>query len=210
MWSRSFERFGGIAAMAAGVASFAYALAFLVVRTPVGASLALLLTGLFGTAAIVAVYGRIRLVDGGFALWALVLGIIASLGAIIHGGYDLANAVTRVITPNLPNAFNPRGLVTFGIAGLGTLVVSWLILRGGGFPRRLGYLGLVVSVLLVVLYLGRLLIVNAANPLISVPALVTGLVASPLWYGWIGLELWRSPNARTAPTSGAAVPGGAK
>jgi len=204
MWSRTFERFAGLAAIGAGAASLAYAVAFLFVRTPVGASVALLLIGLFGSAAIVAVYGRVRAVDGGFALWALVLGIVGSLGAIVHGGYDLANAVTRVPTPNLPNAFNPRGLVTFGIAGIGTFVVSWLIIRGGAFPRLLGYLGVVLSVLLVALYLGRLLILNPANLLIAIPALVAGLVVSPLWYAWIGLELWRTPRVTSAGASSAA------
>jgi hypothetical protein len=144
----------------------------------------------------VGVYGRVRAVDAGYALLALVLGIIGALGATIHGGYDLANAVGGLTAPDLPNAFDPRGLITFGVAGLGTALVSWLILRGAAFPRGLGYLGTLLAVLLLLLYLGRLIVLDPASPVIAVPALLAGVIVSPLWYGWIGLVLWRGGDIR--------------
>ncbi len=32
----------------------------------------------------------------------------------------------------------------------------------------------------------------AKCPIIVIPALLTGFVINPLWYVWLGLELWRS------------------
>ena len=49
--------------------------------------------GLFATAALTAVYSRLKETDATFALWALLLSIAGAFGAIIHGGYDLANAI---------------------------------------------------------------------------------------------------------------------
>ena len=71
----------------------------------------------------VALYERLRATDPAFALWGLVLGVIRALGAAAHGGYDLANAINPpaanpLADANLPFALDPRGLLTFGIAGL--------------------------------------------------------------------------------------------
>jgi hypothetical protein len=48
-----------------------------------------------------------------------------------------------------------------------------------------------VGALLVVVYLGRLIILTPTNPLVAVPAALTGLVLSPLFYIRLGLELGR-------------------
>jgi hypothetical protein len=78
----------------------------------------------------------------------------------------------------LPNPVDPRGLLTFGVAGVALLVVAWLIRCGGRFPGGLGYLGYVSAVLLLALYLGRLVVLDPASPLIVVPALLSGLTRS--------------------------------
>ncbi len=38
----------------------------------------------------------------------------------------------------LPSQIDPRGMLTFGVAGVGLWVIAWLILRRGQFPRGLG------------------------------------------------------------------------
>ena len=83
------------------------------------------------------------------------------------------------------------GLLTFGVAGVGLFVVAWLIGRGGQFPQGLGYVGYVLAVLLVVLYLGRLIVLRATSPVILVPAVLAGFIANPALYVWLGLALWR-------------------
>jgi hypothetical protein len=92
---------------------------------------------------------------------------------------------------DLPSQIDPRGMLTFGIAGLGLWVVAWLMLRGGQFPRPLGYLGYVTALLLIVVYLARLIVLDATSPLVLAPAVLAGFIANPIWYVWLGLTLWR-------------------
>lgn len=156
-----------------------------------------MLAGLLSSAALVAVYQRRRETDEAFALWALVLGLVGAAGSMLHGRYDLANAINspEVIPANLanlPSQIDPRGHGTFGLAGIGLFVFAWLMGRGSGFPRGLGYLGYLLSVLLVVVFLGRLTVLQATNPLLLIPALLTAFVVNPVWYFWLGIALRRS------------------
>jgi uncharacterized membrane protein HdeD (DUF308 family) len=191
--SSTYDRFAGACAILAGLSGFVYSLAFVVLRSDLLSALCLLLAGLFGSAAVVGVYQRVRHTDAAFALWAVFLGMAGALGSAVHAAYDLSNALHPPATPNvdLPSQIDPRGLLTFGVAGLGMLIVAWLIVRGGSLPIRLGYLGYLTGALLVVIYLARLVILDATSPLVLVPALVTGFLASPAWYIWLGLSLRR-------------------
>jgi hypothetical protein len=171
-----------------------YAVAFVILRSPSLSAVFLLGTGLLASAAIVGVYGRLRETDESFALWGLFLGVAGALGSAIHAGYDLANVLNPPATANLdlPSQIDPRGLLTFGVAGLGLWVVSWLILHGGQLPRGLGYLGYLTAALLIVIYLARLIVLDASSPLVLVPALLAGFLVSPAWYVWLGVTLWRT------------------
>ncbi len=190
--SASFERFAGVCAILAGAFGFLYAVAFVVLQNALLSGLFLMLTGLLTTTALVAVYERLRETDPSFALLALLLGAAGSLGSAVHGGYDLANVINPPSTmPDLPNQVDPRGLLTFGVAGIALFFASWLIVRGRRFPRGLGYLGYVSAVLLLALYLGRLIVLDPTNPLILVPALLSGFLANPIFYVWLGLALLR-------------------
>jgi hypothetical protein len=195
--SSTYDRFGGLCAILVGVSGFLYSVAFVILRSTSLSALFLLLTGLLGTAALVAIYARLRDTDMSFALWALFLGTVSALGSALHGGYDLANALNPPATTNLdlPSQIDPRGMLTFGVAGLALWVMAWLILRGVQFPRGLGYLGYVTAALLIIIYLARLIVLDATSPLVLVPALLAGFVASPVWYVWLGLNLWRGARA---------------
>jgi hypothetical protein len=112
------------------------------------------------------------------------------LGAAIHGAYDLANAINPPgVTTDLPNAVDPRGFLTFGVSGLGVFVLSALALRSAEAPRGWAWLGALLGALLVVIYLGRLIVLDATSPLILAPAALTGFVVSPAWYIWLGAML---------------------
>lgn len=205
MQSTAFDRFAGLCAILAGIVIFLYSIAFIVIarRAPeLGALLSalfLLLNGLLVAAPLTAVYARLRETDGLFALWALVLGIAGALGAAVHGGFDLANALNPPALPadlaaglaTLPSQVDPRGLLTFGVAGVALVVVAWLIGRGASFPRGLGYLAYVLAILLVIIYVGRLTVLNPAHLVLLVPILLAGFVVNPAWYIWLGLVLWR-------------------
>ena len=128
-----------------------------------------------------------------------MLGLAGALGAAIHGGFDLANTLNPPSLPadlatalaGLPSQVDPRGLLTFGVAGVALFVVAWLIGRGASLPRGLGYLAYLLAILLVIIYVGRLTILNPANPVLLVPILLTGFLVNPAWYIWLGLVLWR-------------------
>ena len=193
--SASFERFAGVCAVLAGVSGFLYAVAFVILQDELLSGLFLMLVGLLTSVALLAVYERLRETDASFALLALVLGVAGSLGSAVHGGYDLANAINPPSSmPDLPNPVDPRGLLTFGVAGAALFVVSWLIRGGRWFPGGLGYLGYLSAILLLALYLGRLIVLDPTSPMILVPALLNGFLINPILYLWLGLALLRSRN----------------
>ena len=201
----SFEKFAGACTIAAGIINFLYAVAFVVIARS-NPSLGLLLTSLFllasgllVTTMVTALYQRLRAVDAAFALWAFLLGLIGSLGAAVHGGYDLGNALTpppigSELTASLaalPSQIDPRGLTTFGVMGLALFVFTWLMSRTTDFPRGLIYLGYIFAGLFIILYLARLIVFDPTNLILVVPVLITGFVVNPVWHIWLGLTLWR-------------------
>jgi hypothetical protein len=156
-----------------------------------------MMVGLLSSPVLVAIYYRLRETSAPFALWALVLGIAGALGSAVHGGYDLANTInpSGLASTKLPNPIDPRGLLTFGVAGVALFIVGWLIMRGGRFPRGLGYLAYLSAVLLVVLYLGRLIVVDPTSPVILLPALLNGFIVNPALYILVGLVLLSGRSA---------------
>jgi hypothetical protein len=190
--SPAYDGLASICAILAGLVGLVYAVSFVLLRAPVAFSTALLVGGLLTAVALVALYGRLRAVDAGFAGLALVFGLAGALGAAVHGGYDLANALNPIVpVGDLPNAVDPRGLLTFGVAGLGLLLAGWLITRVGTLPRALGYLGYVTGALFVLLYLARLIVLNPASPLVLAPAALAGFIGAPAFYLWLGWALRR-------------------
>jgi hypothetical protein len=191
----AFERFAGLCAIITGIVGLLYAISFILLHNVFLSALFLMLGGLFSLAALTAVYERLKEINAAFALLAFLLSATGALGTFIHGGYDLANALhpsaISITQANLPNAIDPRGLLAFGVAGLGLFFIAWLIGQGRLFPQALSYLGYVAAVLLIVLYLGRLIILDPTNLLIVLPALLSGFVSNPVWYIWLGIVLWR-------------------
>jgi hypothetical protein len=191
----AFDRLAGAGGLAAAAANLVYAVAFIVLRDGLLSGAALLIGSLCATALLCGLYMRVRPVEAGFAVWALVLGTVGALGSAIHGGYDLANALhppaSLAAVADLPSAVDPRGLLTFGVAGIAVLVFATLMRAGGAFPRGLVVVGYIMAALLILLYLGRLIVLDAANLLILGPALLSGFIVSPLWNAWLGIVLWR-------------------
>ena len=218
MRSRTFESFAGTAAIAVAAGSLGYAVAFVTIlrrgtkAADTASNLILLLGGIVTTAVLIAVYERVRDTDAGFALWGLVLGVTGSLGSAVHGGFELANLANPParVFKDLPNPVDPRGLLTFGLTALALLLFSWLIVRGGALPRGLGYLGYVAGVLLIVVYVGRLTILNPKSPGLLTAAVLSGFLVNPAWFIWTGIELRRGTRAEPemAPRPSPLSPGG--
>ena len=200
----AYERVAGAAAIAAGIGGIVYSVAFLggVVagKAPelglAVASIALMVGGFLSVLVSVALYRRLLESAAAVGLLALMLVAVGAIGAIVHGGYDLANVVHPPVddvlaAAELPSSIDPRGLLTFGISGLGLLIMTWQSRRSRTLPASLAALGMAVGALLIVVYLGRLIILTPTNLLVAIPAAATGLVLSPLFYVWLGVELRR-------------------
>jgi hypothetical protein len=198
----SFSAWAGAAGIAAGIGGVIYSAAFLggVVldfNRELGilvASAALMVGGLLSTVVMVAIYERLG--GGGLAVIGLAFALMGALGAIVHGGYDLANALNPpfadpLADAGLPSPVDPRGLLTFGMAGLGLLILALLARREGALSRPVATIGIVFALLLIVVYLGRLVILTPTNPLVAVPAGLAGVIVGPFFYFAAGLELRR-------------------
>jgi hypothetical protein len=121
-----------------------------------------------------------------FALLGFLLGIGGAGGATVHAAFDLNN---NLHPPQVPfgyaNPIDPRGFLTFVITGLALIILSWLILRDRKLPTPVAYIGFVLGGLQVLLYLAYLILFDAANPLVLVLVIATGLL-QPVWYLWVG------------------------
>ena len=191
-----FMRFAGMCAIVAGVGGLLYSVLFVLFlrgNSSLAAPVAILLTGggLLTVVVLLALYETVRAIDAAFARVAVALGVVGALGAAIHGAYDLSLALHPVTGASAaaPSAIDPRGFLTFGVAGAGLLVFAWLITRSRLFPRPLGYLAYLSAALLIVIYLTRLIILTATNPLVIGPAAIEGLIVNPAFYIWLGLNL---------------------
>jgi hypothetical protein len=194
----SFERFAGWMAILAGISGFLYSVAFIALQSNLLSALFLLLGGLFSAPALTGLYRRLQGIESGFALLGFLFTIGAALGSAIHGGYDLSNALhpPASLSADLPNPIDPRGLLTFGIAGTGLFLLAWLMTQEMRFPKGLAYLGILSALLMVILYLGRLIILQATSLAIVIPALLEGFLVNPIWYIWLGVILRRDPGSR--------------
>ena len=194
------DRLAGLCAILAGISGFLYSISFVFLKNGLLIALFLLLGGLLATVALTALYSRVQTVDATLARLAWILGIAGALGAAIHGGYDLANAIHppaqnfALAIASLPSSIDPRGLLTFGVAGLGLLGFAWLMGHSASFSSAMSYLTYLLGVLLIVLFLGRLIILDAKNPLIAIVGSLSGFIVNPLWYLWLGTTLSRSSN----------------
>jgi hypothetical protein len=190
------QRAAGLAALAAAVVGLLYSISFVVVSrlSPAAggllSALFLLLGGLLTVVALAGVYDRRREARPALALLVVVVGSAGALGATVHGGYDLANAIhpPGSLPSDVPNAVDPRGLLTFGVAGLALLLLGLLV------GARLGRFAVFAGALLVLVYLARLIVLTPSNPLVLLPAALAGFVVNPAFYVWLGLWLRRSPD----------------
>jgi len=191
----SIRSWAGWAAIAGAVGGVVYAIAFLVVGDVVFYSTVLMIGGLLTSLVVVVLADEVQARAPALAAWGRVLGVIGSLGSVAHGGYDLANAlnppdpVTGLDT--YPSAIDPRGLLTFGLVGLAFLVLGGLMARAG-FPGGLARLGQLLGALLVVIYLGRLIILDPDNAVVRA-ALFAGVAVNTVFLSWLGSVWIRGP-----------------
>jgi hypothetical protein len=92
--------------------------------------------------------------------------------------------------PGAPQFIDIQGWLGYGAVGLWILVVSLLALRGNIVPRLLAYLGIAVAIAYF------LVVVTMVFPdvrgILLIIAAFGGILLAPLWYGWMGLLLYRN------------------
>ncbi len=198
MKAMKFERFAGYSTALAGLTTFLYAVTYFGIERTYSATgfwlsnLFLMLTGALLTPLFVGLYARLRETDGGYGLLAFLLGFFGAIATMVRGGYGLAVAAAgQSAAGNLIAVADPRGILSFGLLGISFFMVSWLIVAGGQFPRGISYLGYLVSIDLVYLFLARLIIINSTYLSVSVPMLVLDFILLPAWFFWLGADLIR-------------------
>jgi hypothetical protein len=189
-----FQPFAGNVAWVAAIGGIAYGLFFVIIGNQ-GVAAALLMLGGLLTALLLSGLARsVEAVHENGARWAALIGTIGAIGSAIHGGYDLA----RVIHPpetnllNLaeyPNSVDPRGLATFGLVGMSFLIIATLMARSEGYPIGLARVGQVLGVVMMIIYLGRLVILDPTNPIVRA-ALAVGVISNTVFLAWLG-NVWR-------------------
>ena len=189
-----FGRLAGLCAFGAAGLGLAYSVTFVaIVRGADGAiapinAVSLTAGGLAAVVVAVGLYTRLRAADPPLALLGAVFGVLAGMGSAIHGAYDLAANLHPVDAIEL-NQVDPRGFLTFAVAGLATATFTALIARDRSWPRAVVPLGYATAALLEVVYLGRLILLEPTEPVLLGAAALTGLVAVPFWYVRVGLAL---------------------
>ena len=169
---------------------------------PRGARIAatcLLLSGLAVGPTVVALARRCARNAPAALRWAAVLGVVAGLATAAHGltnligidelarDYESGDAATRAavaVAHATPSPVDPRGLATFGAAGLVALVLG-LAIRP--VRARLGLLGIVLGVDMVVLFVATAV---GIGPLVLLTGGLASVVLGPIWWIAVARLLW--------------------
>jgi hypothetical protein len=189
----SYQRFAGVCGVLAGLAGLIYLALFITYRDPAAlpVALALLGVGLLASPFLVGLYLHLRVIDEGFALLGLLFGIGGAGGAAVHAAFDLSNQLHPPQAPfTYASPVDPRGFLSFAVAGLAILLFAGLISTSGLLRRSAGVLGYIAGALLVLLYAAYLILLNPNNPLVLFLIFAAGIL-QPAWYLWSGWQLWR-------------------
>ena len=187
MTDARFRRTASWCAFGIAALSVLYAVVFLgFVRTDAANTTAsALANGLIGLSGILATFAVIAVgdrVDGAAGRWLRVVGVGWALLSAAHG-VSAAISDAQGLATSAISATDPRGLATFGLAGLWSIVLGLAIRSGTSFPRTLGTIALVNGVDLVVLFLAT---ATGAGTLILVTGGLASVILGPLQWAWIG------------------------
>lgn len=139
-------------------------------------------SGIFATFAVVAVGDK---VDGAVGRWLRVVGVGWALLSAAHGTFSAIADAQGLATGDL-SATDPRGLATFGLAGLWSIVLGLAIRSGTSFPRALGTVALVNGADLVVLFFAT---ATGAGSLVLVTGGLASVFLGPIQWTWIGRSM---------------------
>src|SRR5256885_12245637 len=145
---RGFSRRAGFQAYLIAAFSLMYAVVFLgfVRNHPENTQAAALASALIaggGLAATIATTSAAARIGGDARWWLTALGVGYGLLSAAHGTFDAIAIEQSVALPAI-SATDPRGLATFGLAGLWAFTLGLEAVAGdGALPRNLGWLAVV-------------------------------------------------------------------
>jgi hypothetical protein len=195
--TENYRRFVGLAAVATALAGIVFTVTFAIAvrdgeHWALRASAVTLIVGsLLSIPVAVALADQLGRREPQFAKVGLALALIAAAGAALHGAWDTGVLAHPVRHADVPSYTDPRGFATFALTAGAFLVFGWLVLRGTEIPRVVGYLALAAATLLLVVYFGRLIVLNPKRPVIKWVAVVSGLLVSPAFYLAYARSLFR-------------------
>lgn len=197
---RSFVRFGGLAAILLALTSWAAVLTNYTAarggQDLVGLEMRQLLHALaafWALFAVVALHWIVRRHGEAWSFFAVVVGVAASAATVTSSLYPVAftrHLLAQPIDVEAPlstavSPTDPLNVITFGLTGLWFLLANLLLWRAS-VPRRLAALGLLVAAVLLFGFMGAL---SAQVTLVNAAAIVTGAVAGPLYWLWLGFVI---------------------
>ena len=185
---RAFSRRAGFQAYLIAAFSLMYAVVFLgfVRNHPENVQAAALAWALIagaGLAATVTTTSTAARIGGDARWWLTAIGVGYGLLSAAHGTFA-AVAVEQGISASDLSPTDPRGLATFGLAGLWALTLGLETVAGNGtLPRNLGWLAIVSGIDLIVLYVAT---VARVEGLILVSGGLASVILVPAFWIWTG------------------------
>jgi hypothetical protein len=92
------------------------------------------------------------------------------------------------IGADYPNFTDPRGFSTFALFGLGMIVLAAMS-RGAGFPKPIPAVGAISGLLAVIVYIGRVTVLDPKRWWVAIAAVGAGVIGVPLWNALVGRAL---------------------
>jgi hypothetical protein len=188
---RAFSRRAGFQAYLIAAFSLVYAVVFLgFVRNhpenTQAAALAWALIAGAGLAATITTTSAASRIGGDARWWLTAIGVGYGLLSAAHGTFEAIAIEQNVILPAI-SPTDPRGLATFGLAGLWAFTLGLETVAGNGvLPRNLGWLAIVAGFDLIVLFFAT---VAAYEGLILVSGGLASVILVPAFWIWTGRVL---------------------
>jgi hypothetical protein len=188
---RAFSRRAGFQAYLIAAFSLVYAVVFLVfVRNhPENTQAAALASALIaggGLAATIATTSAAARIGGDARWWLTALGVGYGLLSAAHGTFEAIAIQQSVALPAI-SPTDPRGLATFGLAGLWAFTLGLETVSGNAtLPRNLGWLAVIGGLDLILLFFAT---VAQAETLILVSGGLASVILVPAFWIWTGRVL---------------------